>query len=52
MDPLTEYDIAGRSELAAAGVVDLALHVVLRGVERACRAARQCRPSQGGRKVH
>lgn len=47
-----EYDDVGRSEPPAAGAVDLALHVVLRGAQRARRAARQCRPSQGGRQVH
>lgn len=37
--PLT--NVVGRSELAAAGAVDFALHVVLRGAECARCAARQ-----------
>lgn len=49
---LTEYKIVGRSKPAAAGAVDIALHVVLRGAERAGRATCQRRPSQGGRQVH
>lgn len=46
------YDVVGRSQPAAACVVDLALYVVLRGAERARRPACQFRPAQSGRQVH